>query len=95
MASSWNHTLSCHGDHLSRAQPPEPRRQDQYAEAEYFLSPAKFPEAFARFRALLEEHKATLGANFVVQLRMTARDDLWLSPFRGQGRCVPSLCPPQ
>jgi hypothetical protein len=62
--------------------------QDQYREAEYFIPASKFPQAFAQFRALLEEHKATLGANFVVQLRVTARDDLWLSPFRGEGTCV-------
>lgn len=68
--------------------------QTWYREAEYFLPPSRFPEAFARFRTLLEEHKATLAANFVVQLRMTARDDLWLSPFRGDGTHLLDVCVP-
>lgn len=64
---------------------PTTNQQDQYREAEYFLPASQFPQVFATLCALLEAHKATLGANFVVQLRTCARDGLWLSPFRGEG----------
>ena len=43
-------------------------------------------QAFAEFQDFLQEHQETLGANFVVQIRLTKQDDLWLSPFRGSGR---------
>lgn len=56
---------------------------DAYREAEWFLPLESFPAAFAAFQAFLETHKGQVGANFVVQLRMTKADNLWLSPFRG------------
>jgi len=55
---------------------------DQYREAEWFLPYEKFPVAFAAFQQFLEERRGKIGANFVVQLRMTKGDGLWLSPFR-------------
>lgn len=56
---------------------------DIYREAEWFLPLENFPVAFAAFQAFLDTHKGQVGANFVVQLRMTKADNLWLSPFRG------------
>lgn len=47
-----------------------------------------FPAAFADFQAFLSERKGKIGANFVVQLRVTKGDELWLSPFRrSRGSC--------
>jgi hypothetical protein len=64
---------------------------DVYREAEYFMPLEVFPRAFAAFQTFLETHKERLGANFVVQLRMTKKDDLWLSPFRGEAEWYVSV----
>jgi len=40
----------------------------------------------------LEEKREELGANLVIQIRWTKRDNLWLSPFRIDGEYFMEAC---
>jgi len=55
---------------------------DCYREAEWFLPLESFNAAMTAFLTFLDSRRGKIGANFVVQIRVTHADDLWLSPFR-------------